>query len=146
MICLATVPLHPPLFSRWEAELAHLRSGTQQPWTGNTWQKQHLPRKRLWALLFFSAWKAIGAVISGALWGDGVIPWSESPSFTPSASTCAFLPLSFQQVSGQIAVWPGRCGLGQPWKGMKRDRWGRAIPVWEGAKELSGKGGGWMTS
>lgn len=33
------------------------------------------------------------------------------------------LLLSFQQVSGQIAVWPGRYGLEQPWERMKRGLW-----------------------
>lgn len=31
--------------------------------------------------------------------------------------------LSSQQVSGQIAVWPGRCGLGHPWEEMKEGLW-----------------------
>lgn len=58
-----------------------------------------------------------------ALWGDGqtVIPRSKSPSFHPF--NMCFLLLSFQQVSGQIAVWPGRCGLEQLWERMKRGLW-----------------------
>lgn len=52
----------------------------------------------------------------------------------------SFLPLCFQQVSGQIAVWPGRCVLGQHWEGMKRAPWGRVIPGWERAEELKCEG------
>lgn len=40
-----------------------------------------------------------------------VIPRSKSHSFTLCFNMC-FLLLSFQQVRGQIAVWPGRCDLG----------------------------------
>lgn len=44
-------------------------------------------------------------------------------TLSPLCFNSRFLLLSFQQVSGQIAVWPGRFGLGQPWEEMKRGLW-----------------------
>jgi len=102
---------------------------------------------------FFFAWKSSHSVRLEAPWGEG-----QTLSFLGAAlpfhlicfNTC-FLPLSFQQVSGQTAVWPGRCGLGQPWDG-----WRETLPGWvrsQGAElgafvgwPRSGLGLGWLPS
>lgn len=107
-VCLILVVLYPCLFSLWEEELANLRSrDTSNCGLGD--KRKFFLQTRLWAHYSFL-----------------LVGLPSLPLVLLMLSTFVF-----PQVSGQIAVWPGRCGMGQIWEGIKRGPGGPVVPAWE---------------